>query len=165
MTVNTSIKALDVVGADFYNTDTTPAFAVGQKTRADNGTLWVYVKAGSAIKQYDCVVVDEVFSANSITNTNAKKGYRVGWAQQSGGIASGSYGWVAIQGTGIKGRVKAVLNHTNKVYCPASASGSAGVLRASATARVKILGVVTVTTASGSSKSVEIQATWPLINF
>ena len=167
MTVNTSIRDFGAVGADFYNTSTTQGFALGTKIFGDNGTTWIYVKVSSTVKQYDCVTIDENYTAASITNANAAKGYQIGWAQQSGGMSGATtavYGWVAIQGSGIQGRVKGVLNHNSKIYSPATSSGSAGVLRTSAAGRYRILGVVTVTTSSGSSKSTELQAYWPYLS-
>jgi hypothetical protein len=163
MTINTAIKSLEVIGATFYLTDTSQQFALGQLAKGDNGTVWIYVKASSAIKQFDCCSIDENYNAASLTNANAKKGYKVGWAQQSGGIASASFGWLAMTGSGFQGRVKGILNHSSKVYSPATSSGSAGVLRTSATGRIKIQGIVTVTTSSGSNKSPELEAAWPVL--
>ena len=169
MTVNTSIGSRIPLGANYYftygssgsATDTGVPFKVGEHSYGDNGTTWRFVKAAAAIKQFDAVTIDENHAATSMTNANARKGYRVGFAQVA--IASGDYGWVAMSGTGIQCRVKAVLNHTGAIYCPATSSGSAGVLRASAATRIKIQGLVTVTTSSGSAKSPEIQATWPVL--
>ena len=162
MTVNTAIKCYEPIGVSFYTTDTSPQFRVGTRAKGENGTTWMYVQAVSAVKQFDAVSLDELYTQiASLTNANAKKSYMVGWAQNA--IAAASYGWVCINGSGIQGRVKAVLNHSVKVYCPATSSGSAGVLRASATGRYKIQGVVTVTTASGSAKSPELELSWPVI--
>jgi hypothetical protein len=170
MTVNTAIKSYLPQGADFYRTTASatppageggPRFEVGTEVSGENATTWVFVKAATAIKQFDCVVIDESFNASSITNTLAAKGYMLGFAQVA--FTSGDYGWVAVAGSGIQCRVKGVLNHSGKIYGPATSSGSAGVLRASAAGRTKIGGMVTVTTSSGSAKSPEIQANWPVL--
>ena len=167
MTVNTSIKAYQSypINPNYYQTmsstsapagyTTSPLYELGSESVGENNTRWMYVKASGAIKQYDCVAITETFVASSISNTLAKKGYYVGFAQVA--FADGEYGWVAMKGTGIQARVKGVVSRSSKVYCPASASGSAGVLRTSATARIKLAGIVTVTTSSGSSKTVEVQ--------
>jgi hypothetical protein len=170
MTVNTAIKSYLPQGADFYRTTPSatpptgeggPRFELGTEVTGENGTTWVFVKAATAHKQFDCVTIDESFNSTSITNTTAAKGYMVGFAQVAFTILD--YGWVAIAGSGIQCRVKAVLNHSGKIYGPATSSGSAGVLRASAAGRTKIGGLVTVTTSSGSAKSPEIQANWPVL--
>lgn len=164
MTVNTNLGAYEPIGANWYTVGATALFEVGTRGRGENGTTWVYVKVSSTVKQFDCVTIDENFLAASMTNANAKKSYMVGWAQTAmSGATTSQYGWVALNGTGIQGRVKGVLNHSSKIYSPATSSGSAGVLRASATGRWQLKGVVTVTTSSGSAKSPELDAAWPVV--
>lgn len=174
MTINTSIKSYSQgpQNVDFYRTMnattpptgyTVPLFELLTQVSGENGTEWMYVKASSAIKAFDCVSIDENGNAASITNALARTGCYVGAAQVA--FASGDYGWVALQGSGIQVRTKGVLRNSGKVYCPASASGSAGVLRASATARLKLQGLRVVSTVTGSGtgvRSPEAQMSWPL---
>lgn len=177
MTVNTALKnyALDPFNVNFYQTVNAtatatnypgpgvpvPQFELGTEAIGENGTHWMYVQAASAIKLFDCVSITEVFQAASLTNANAKLGYIIGFAQVA--FATSDYGWVALRGSAIQCRVKAVLRRSSKIYSPATSSGSAGVLRASATGRIKIQGLMTITTSSGSAKSPEVQAVWPLL--
>ena len=175
MTVNTNVKAYSQgpISPDFYRTYSTTTirpgepeggkeFELGSIVTGSNGTEWMFVKCAAAVKQFDCVVIDELFNAASVTNANARYGYTVGWAQVA--FTAGDVGWVALRGTGIQIRTKGVLRNSGKVYCPATASGSAGVLRASATARLKMVGLRVVSTATGSGtgvRSPEGQINWP----
>ena len=82
---------------DTYLTDGT-TFAVGQEAESYDGKKWVYVKASSAIAQYDVVTYDETFSTvvAPLGTANDARGDKVGVAPVA--IASGDYGWLQIYG-------------------------------------------------------------------
>jgi hypothetical protein len=176
MTVNTTIKAYSQgpFSPDFYRTYSTTTirpgepeggkqFELGSLVDGENATQWMFVKCAAAVKQFDCVVIDELFNATSVTNANSRYGYTTGYAQVA--FAAGDVGWVALQGSGVQCRTKGVLRNSVFVCAPATASGSAGVLRGSAAGRLRLAGLRVVSTATGSGtgvRSPEIQARWPL---
>lgn len=132
------------------------AFKLGERHTGTDGTVWVYVQAGSAITQYDCVTVDENFQAVPMTDTTAGSGHIIGFAQIA--FADNEFGWVAIEGTNIKCRVAA--------SCAADAQlwsfTVAGVLEDASTAgAIEIHGVTAVTAASTVTVEVEIIARAP----
>lgn len=79
-------------------TGTTPVFKPGQRFQDDDGKQWVYVKATSAIAQYDVVTFDETHNTTvaPLGTGNDARGDRAGVAPVA--IASGEYGWLQIYG-------------------------------------------------------------------
>lgn len=73
-------------------------FAPGNRVQDYNGKVYVYVKASSAIAQYDVVQYDETYTTTvaPVSTSNAKRGNKIGVAPVA--IASGSYGWVQVYG-------------------------------------------------------------------
>lgn len=80
------------------NSSTTPEAKPGQMFRDKSGNEWVYVKASSAIAQYDVVTYDETFNTTvaPLGTANDARGDKVG--VPSVAIASGSYGWLQVWG-------------------------------------------------------------------
>ena len=76
-----------------------PPVKVGERFVDDkNGKEYVYVKASSAIAQYDVVTFDETWNTTvaPLSTSNDAKGDKVGVAPAA--IASGSWGWLQIYG-------------------------------------------------------------------
>jgi hypothetical protein len=73
-------------------------FSPGNRVSDYNGKQYVYVKASSAIAQYDVVTFDETFitTVAPVSTSNDARGDLIGVAPVA--IASGSYGWVQIYG-------------------------------------------------------------------
>jgi len=73
-------------------------FAPGDRASDYNGKQYVYVKASSAIAQYDVVTYDETYTTTvaPVSTSNDARGDLIGVAPVA--IASGSYGWVQIYG-------------------------------------------------------------------
>ena len=73
-------------------------FTVGNRAMDYSGKQYVYVKATSAIAQYDVVTFDETFitTVAPVSTSNDARGDLIGVAPVA--IASGSYGWVQIYG-------------------------------------------------------------------
>lgn len=73
-------------------------FAVGDRAEDYNGNQYIYVKASSAIAQFDVVTFDETYNTTvaPLSTSNDARGDKVGVAPAA--IASGSYGWLQIYG-------------------------------------------------------------------
>jgi hypothetical protein len=78
------------------DTQPSPAVNVGTVVTLDDGGLAVYVRAASAISQYNAVLIPNSNIATNATTARAADTKRVGFAQVS--IASGDYGWVHLGG-------------------------------------------------------------------
>ena len=74
------------------DTQTTAAINVGTVVTLDDGGTAVYVRAASAISQYNAVCIPNTNIATNATTARVAETKRVGFAQVS--IASGDYGWV-----------------------------------------------------------------------
>lgn len=91
-----------MIGANVAQTRTAltdgTTFAPGNRFSDYSGKQYVYVKASSAIAQYDVVTYDETFTTTvaPVSTSNDARGDLVGVAPVA--IASGSYGWVQIYG-------------------------------------------------------------------
>src|SRR4030067_1204191 len=84
-------------GVDITATPTSPQFALGQTAKGADKTEWVYVQASGAITAYDCVAIDEDFTARAVTSALAGAGHMAGVAQ--GGFGGNNYGWGGRRGT------------------------------------------------------------------
>ncbi len=86
--------------ADLVDTALTSGktFNPGDVAEDHNGKQFVYVKASSAIAQYDVATYDETYitTVAPVTTTNGVRGDKLGVAAVA--IASGSYGWLQIYG-------------------------------------------------------------------
>lgn len=80
-----------------------PPFTIGTTTETVNGGEFMFVKASSAIAQYDFVGISTNFNAASLSTSTTALAPIVAVAQVA--IASGSYGWVCLRGGGISGNV------------------------------------------------------------
>jgi hypothetical protein len=106
------------VGVNFATTNTTADFPVGSQVIANNGKF-EYVYALSGIAQYDAVVIGVSGNAQPATTTLAATVKKVGFAQVA--IASGSYGWVAREGNGIRVSCAANCAANAQLYTTATA--------------------------------------------
>jgi hypothetical protein len=86
------------IGANLASDSTTALFGVGDRYVDSAGNEYVYVKASSAIAQYDCVTYDETYNTTvaPVSTSNDARGDKVGVAPVA--IASGSYGWLQVFG-------------------------------------------------------------------
>ncbi len=80
-----------------------PPFAIGTTCESVNGGEFMFVKAASAIAQYDFVGISTNFNAASLSTSTTALAPIVACAQVA--IASGAYGWVCLRGGGISGNV------------------------------------------------------------
>lgn len=91
--------ALDKLGAVISTSQTptsTADFAVGDMCRGSDGSVWVYVKATTALTQYDVAWVDVSGNAAPVTSTNVLTAGRPAFAQVA--FTINYYGWVMLTG-------------------------------------------------------------------
>lgn len=146
------------IGPNLDVTSTSAKFALGTRVTGANGQVWVYVRASEAISAYNVVTITKAFAAAKSTVALLTAGKIVGFAQIA--FATDEYGWVPINGTSIS----TLLDGTTDIL-PGQAlalSTTAGLLAVySSTAQIKIAGVMSLTTASGTSVTTEIIASNP----
>jgi len=80
-----------------------PPFTIGETCESSNGGEFMFVKASSAISQYDFVGISTNYNAASLSTSTTAAAPVVGVAQVA--IASGSAGWVCLRGGGVSGNV------------------------------------------------------------
>lgn len=110
------------MGVKLDQVDTSAAHVVGTRVCGNENSEWMYIQAGSAVSQYNAVMIDQSSKAYPITTTNAASSTRIGFAQTS--IASAKYGWVALQGTNISVSLAANCAPNVRLYT----TGTGGVL-------------------------------------
>lgn len=133
---------------------------LGTRAMGNNDTVWVFVQAKSAITQYDCVLIDENFQAQSITTTLATArsgdaGDQLGFAQVA--FAQYDFGWVCLRGAGIKVRGLANATADRRLYTTTTA-GKLG----TTSSGVLIMGVVFVSAVTTTGTSANAIANNPL---
>ena len=137
------------------DTQTSPAINVGTVVTLDDGGTAVYVRAASAISQYNAVCIPNTNIATNATTARVAETKRVGFAQVS--IASGDYGWVH---TGGKVRV-----NVSASCLPAVAlytTTTEGRLDDATVSGALVAGVVTELTASATSAMTAVAA-WTMV--
>jgi hypothetical protein len=144
-------------GVDLTRTHSTPQFKLGSIARAEQGQRYQYVLSSGAITQYALVCIDENFTARQANTTLAKEASGPGWPQIA--MATDQYGWVAIDGTGILGRMKDATAANAQLFTSASVGIMASV--ASAGAPVMIAGCRNVALSSGAGTAYEINCVSP----
>lgn len=159
MTVTSSFFVNDgKIGIDLALTNSTADYKLGETANGTLNSKWIYVYAASTVAQYDAVMIDQSLNAVPLTTTNSASSKMVGFAQVA--IASASYGWVALQGDGI--RVNAAANCAPNVYLYTTATG--GVIDDAIVSAGALHGVITYDTISNAT-SVRIIASNPHIGF
>lgn len=91
--------ALDKLGAVISTSQvptSTSDYAVGDMCRGSDGSTWVYVKATTALTQYDVAWIDVSGNAAPITPALALTAGRLGFAQVA--FTVNYYGWVQLTG-------------------------------------------------------------------
>ncbi len=144
--------------ADVTQTSSSIAYKLGTCLQAEGGEEYMYVLTSGAVTSGDTVVVDENFTARSITTTLAAAAQKVGFAQNA--IATDTYGWVATKGNNVSGRIA----DNSTADAPLYTTATAGVLSTDASTAdpVKIDGVELITAVSGGG-ACSFLATYPTI--
>lgn len=145
-----------IIGTNFLATSSTAEFSVGTRAFGTDASEWVYVKATTALTQYDAAAIDEDYNAAPLTKALADAGHRIGWAQVA--FPVNYFGWLCLSGSVMKGRVAASCAADVALYTTATA----GVLDDDATSQTKVNGIRIVTAGTSSGVSArEIIATNP----
>lgn len=132
-------------------TDSSPAVNVGTVVTLDDGGLAVYVRAASAISQYNAVCIPNSNIATNATTARVADTKRVGFAQVS--IASGDYGWVHLGGK-VRVNVSASCLPAVALYT----TSTEGRLDDATVSGALVAGVVTELTASATSAMTAVAA-------
>lgn len=133
------------------DTQTDAVLNVGTVVNLDDGGMAVYVKAASAISQYNAVCIPNTNIATNATTARVAATKRVGFAQVS--IASGSYGWVHLGGK-VRVNVSASCLPAVALYT----TSTEGVLDDATVSGALVAGVVTELTASATSAMTAVAA-------
>lgn len=132
-------------------------FRLGQNVLGSDGSRWVYVQAGSAITQYDCVAIDEDYQAVPMTKALADAGHQPGFAQVA--FSDNDFGWVAVSLPG-NGSVRVAASCAADVQL--YTTSTAGVLDDTSASQTIIRGVVIVAAGtSGGVSAREVMAVNP----
>jgi len=133
------------------STDDTAAVTPGTMVTLDDGGMAVYVRAASAISQYNAVLIPNTNIAVNATTARAAETKRVGFAQVS--IASGYYGWVQLGGK-VRVNVSASCLPAVALYT----TSTEGRLDDATVSGALVAGVVTELTASATSAMTAVAA-------
>lgn len=145
-----------IIGTNFLATSSTAEVSVGTRAFGTDASEWVYVKATTALTQYDAAAIDEDYNAAPLTKALADAGHLIGWAQVA--FTVNYFGWLCLSGSVMKGRVAASCAADVALYTTATA----GVLDDDATSQTKVNGIRIVTAGTSSGVSArEIIATNP----
>jgi len=145
------------LGVDVDNPKTAQDFALGECTMGVDGTKWMFVQAGGAVAQYDCVGITEAFQAIAMTKGIADDGHIVAFAQAA--FADNEYGWVACEGADANFKVNVLADCAADVALYTTAT--AGKLDDDSTTQTQIQGAVIVTLNGGSTAAVAAILTNP----
>ena len=140
-----------------------PPFTVGTEVVATDGSIWLFVKFGGVVAQYDVVMINPATnSALAIVGGAAAEctKMRVGFYQNSTATTSSNYGWVMVSGVptiNVLGAcAKAVQLYTTDTsgkLDDAIATGS----------QYPVRGVFLTTTVGATASSNTAQAAYPTI--
>ncbi len=143
-----------VIGANLDAVHTTAKFPVGTRVTGQNNQVWVYGKAAAALTAYKFVGLDQDHNAAVLSTTTAATTVTVGIPQRA--FAASDYGWFVINGSNVYG----LIDGTEDVNPGAqfAVSGVAAGLLAvwSISTQRLVAGVLTVTTASGTTVTTEV---------
>lgn len=79
-----------------------PPFKAGTEVVCTDGSIWMFVKGGGGINQYDVVMIDpSTFAAKQILGGVAAESpkMRVGFYQNATALTTSDYAWVMLSGT------------------------------------------------------------------
>jgi hypothetical protein len=133
------------LGAKVDRADTSAAFSVGIRKPGNEASEWMYIQADAAVAIYDAVMVNQSSKAVPLTTTNSASSKAVGFSQVA--LASGEYGWVAMQGSNIKVKLAANCAPNVRLYT----TGTGGVLDDAIVSAGLIQGVIATITISNAT--------------
>lgn len=136
------------LGVSLTETISTTADArhiIGEKVCAQDDTEFIYVRAASAVAQFDAVTILSDNTVAPLTTANASVSHAIGFAQTS--IASASFGWVATRGN----KLKINLASACADGVPLFTTATGGVLDDATVTLGAIEGVLSLTTISNAT--------------
>jgi len=137
-----------VLGADFENPTSDQKFELGTIAHGNDGSEWMYVKATTALTQYDVAAVNGSFAAAPASSTLAAQGYRPASAQAA--FTVNYYGWVALRGIGLRIRTAASTTKDSRLLIGTTGNSNGVVGTTSASGSIALNGVVTLATAASA---------------
>jgi hypothetical protein len=144
----TTDGTLGVRLTDTIATTADAAFSIGKRVTCDGNSVFMYTRALSTVAQYDVLslTVDSTVAPLTIANASAN-GQAVAFAQTA--IASGSFGWVCLEGDKIRANVVAA----SALGAPLFATATAGsVDNATGTSGLGyIAGLITLSSSTSAS--------------
>lgn len=158
-TANPAYVVSGRIGVDITVTHSSasgPKHALGDIVTTTRGQKFQYVKAGSTVNQYDCVVIAVTGSATTVFSQEARPATIVfsstfrkfGIAPVA--IASGAYGWVQTGG----GAASVNLAAACQPLVPLFFTATAGVLDDAVSSQACALGIVALSSASAGGAAV-----------
>lgn len=148
------------LGASLMTQSTTQLFPLGARATGNNASMWVYVKAVTAVLLYDFVTIDASFNATQLVATNVKAGAQIACTQTA--IAAASYAWVCLSGQGLLMNVVA-STQTSVPVIPSGTSGSVDTTSGVAAGVTTILGIQLLTTAGLTATAISGALTSPVL--
>lgn len=156
--------AASILGVDPTVSHSTKAFALGTVAWDNLGRAFVYVEADAALTAGMCCIIHGDFGAQGITTTlaavDAGLGKLCGVAMAA--VASGSFGWLAVFGTGSDILVN--LNAAADDFERLRPTTTAGALDDTTTATEPYVEGLVVTTASGGAEQEVAILCWPHVS-
>lgn len=146
--VNTWYITGGLLGADLTTPTSDAKHALGTIAHGNDGSEWMYVKATTALTQYDVAAVNGSFEAAPVSSTLAAQGYTPASAQVA--FTVNYYGWVARRGTGLRVRTAASTTKDSRLLVGTTGNSNGVVGTASATGSIALNGVVTLATAASA---------------
>ena len=137
-----------IMGGDLTTPTSDAKHAVGTIAHGNDGSEWMYVKATTALTQYDVVAINGSFEAAPASSTLAAQGYRPGTAQVA--FTVNYYGWVALRGIGLKVRTAASTTKDSRLLIGTTGNSNGVVGTSSASGSIALNGVVTLATAASA---------------
>lgn len=151
-----------ITGIDPTVSGTDALHALGSLGIDAQGRVWIYIKADEALSDEDAVLIASDFGASQVDTTSTAPG--TGAGKPVGvlvtSIASGSYGWACVYGTGAD--ITLNVGTGAAAYTRLNSTGTGGRLDDDAMAGSEVIeGIVTVAAESGNSAQAHL--TWPVV--
>lgn len=119
MTDNTHYVTDGKLSIKLGATSATQEHALGTRAVGNNGTVWRYVQATSAVDAYDTVMFGKDWLIAPATATGVATGDNIGFAQVD--FAAGEYGWVCTEADTIQVAVSATATAAVQIYIATTA--------------------------------------------
>ena len=145
---NTWYATGGLLGVDLTTPTSDAKHKLGTIVHGNGQTEWVYVKATTALTQYDVVAVNGSHEAAPASSTLAAQGYTPASAQVA--FTVNYYGWVARRGTGLRVRTAASTVKDSRLLIGTTGNSNGVVGTTSASGSIALNGVVTVATAASA---------------